>query len=75
MSTRKEAIKQVLSERGEDNSDVENEMIVGEILMDAEELSNERYELTDTAILDVKEIKREIEDKRSDDRASEDEDR
>ncbi len=62
MTTRKEAIKEVLSERIDE--DIDNEMVQADILMDAEQVSNDKYEFTETAIIDVKEIHREIESKR-----------
>lgn len=61
MSDRKKAIKEVLT----GDEDVDNEMIQLEVLMDAEKVSNESYDLTKTARLDIKEIKDEIESERS----------
>lgn len=63
MSTRKDAIKAVLSERNED--DINNEMIQADVIMDAEVVSNESYDITETAIIDVKEVHREIESERT----------
>ncbi len=64
MSTRKQAIKQALIDRGE--TDLENEMIQADVLMDAEHISKDKYDLTETAIIDIKEVYSEIESERED---------